>query len=84
MRHSKKFEGIKQSVENGKLIYECEQNYFAVRYEKMQNALDQQNKIKWTVEMIQQLKEFRVDDSEKLDKLKELLEDELPFPQIKN
>jgi hypothetical protein len=47
----------------------------------LQNALDQQNRIEWTIQTIQQLEEFGVDDSTKLDKIKELLEDEIPIPE---
>ncbi len=81
MRHANKLEGIKQSVENGKLISEREQNYLNARYERFQSALDQQNKIEWTMQTIQKLEQSRIGDSAKFDKIKELLEDEIPVPE---
>src|SRR2546428_1091204 len=77
-RHYKKLEEIRQSVENGKIVSEREQSCLDARYEKLQSALDQQNKIEWTIQTIHKLKEFGAGDSEKFDKIKELLEDEIP------
>jgi len=81
IKHSKKLEEIRQSVENGELVSEREQNYLSARYEKLQSALDQQNRVEWTIQTIQQLKELGVGDSKKLDKIKELLEDDIPVPE---
>jgi hypothetical protein len=81
IRHSKKLEEIKKTVENGKPVTEREQSYLYARYKKLQGAVDQQNKIEWTTQTIQKLEEFGVGDFKKLDKIKKLLEDEIPVPE---
>jgi hypothetical protein len=81
IKHVNKLEQINQSVENGKLISEREQNYLNARYERFQSALDQQNKIEWTIKTIHKLEESRIGDSAKFDKIKELLEDEIPVSE---
>src|SRR6267143_281428 len=78
MRHYKKLEEIKKTVENGKLVTERDQSYLYGRYKKLQSAVDLQNRIEWTTQTIQKLEEFGVGNSKKLDKIKELLEDEIP------
>ena len=81
LRHFNKLEEIKQSAENGKLISQREQNYLNARYEKLQSALDQQNKKEWSIQTIHKLEEYRIGDPAKLDTIKELLEDEIPVPE---
>src|SRR3989442_718039 len=76
-----KLGAIKQAVENGKLVSEREVSYLNARYEKLHRELEHQNKIEWTLETIKKLKEFGVGIPEMLDKIKQLLEDEMPVPE---
>ena len=78
MRHSKKLEEIREAVEQGKLVSQREIRYLNARYEKMLHALDQRNRIDWTIKTIEKLEESRVGDSKKLDEIKQLLEDDVP------
>ncbi len=79
--HSKKMEKITHAIENGELVSKRDLRYLNARYEKLQSALDLQNRADWTISTIQKLKEFGVGDSEKLDEIKQLLEDEIPVPE---
>ncbi|HMK32145.1 MAG TPA: hypothetical protein VK431_00810, partial [Nitrosopumilaceae archaeon] len=80
-KHSQKLQEIQNAAENGKLVSEREQRYLNARYEKFQKALDYQNKVEWTIQTIQRLEDFGVGDPTRLDKIKELLEDDLPVPE---
>ncbi len=79
--HSKKMEKITHAIENGELVSKRDLRYLDARYEKLQSALDSQNKVKWTISAIQKLKEFGMGDPEKLDEVKQLLEDDIPVPE---
>src|SRR5947209_6144121 len=81
IKHSQKLEAIKQAVENGKLVSEREVSYLNARYEKLHRELEHQNKIEWTLETIKKLKEFGVGIPERLEKIKQLLEDEMPVSE---
>jgi hypothetical protein len=81
IRHYKKLEEINQLIKNGELVSKREQSYLYARYKKLQSALDQQNKIEWTRQTIHKLEEYGVGNSEKLDTIKELLEDEIHVPE---
>ena len=81
VRHSDKLEKIRHTVEQGKLISENEQNYLNARYEKLQRVLEDQNKIKWTMQTIEKLRQFGIGDNAKFDSIKQLLEEEIPVPE---
>jgi hypothetical protein len=81
IRHSNKLEKIRNAVEQGKLISENEQNYLNARYEKLRRVVDEQNKIEWTIQTIEKLRQFRIGDSAKFDSIKQLLEEEIPVPE---
>ena len=81
IKHSQKLEAIKQAVENGKLVSEREVSYLNARYEKLHRELEHQNKVEWTLETIKKLKEFGVGIPERLEKIKQLLEDEMPVSE---
>ena len=81
IKHSQKLEVIKQAVENGKLVSEREVSYLNARYEKLHRELEHQNKVEWTLETIKKLKEFGVGIPERLEKIKQLLEDEMPVSE---
>jgi hypothetical protein len=81
IRNSKKVERIMHTIESGNLVSKRDQRYLNARYEKLQSALDQQNRIEWTISTIQKLEEFGVGDLEKLDEIKQLLEDDIPVPE---
>ena len=81
VKHSGKLEKIRHEVEQGKLISENEQNYLNARYEKLQRIVEEQNKIRWTLQTIEKLRKFRIGDSTKFDSIKQLLEEEIPVPE---
>ena len=81
VKHSDKLEKIRHEVEQGKLISENEQNYLNARYEKLQRIVEEQNKIRWTLQTIEKLRKFRIGDSTKFDSIKQLLEEEIPVPE---
>ena len=81
IKHSQKLEVIKQAVENGKLVSERDVSYLNARYEKLHRELEHQNKVEWTLETIKKLKEFGVGIPERLEKIKQLLEDEMPVSE---
>ena len=81
MTHSKKLEAIIHIIENGNLVSKRDQRYLNARYEKLQSSLDKQNRIEWTISTIQKLEEFGVGNYEKLDEIRQLLEDDIPVPE---
>src|SRR2546426_629521 len=72
---------LKLAVENGKLVSERDVSYLNARYEKLHRELEHQNKVEWTLETIKKLKEFGVGIPERLEKIKQLLEDEMPVSE---
>ncbi|HYL67347.1 MAG TPA: hypothetical protein VEU72_09410 [Nitrosopumilaceae archaeon] len=79
--HSKKIERIIHAIENGNQVSNRDLRYLNARYEKLQSALDLQNRTDWTISTIQKLKEHGVGDFARLDEINQLLEDEIPVPE---
>src|SRR5437588_4753710 len=81
IRHSKKVERIINTIENGNLVSKRDQRYLTARYEKLQSAVDKQNRVEWTISTIQKLEKFGVGNYEKLDEIRQLLEDDIAVPE---
>jgi len=80
-KHSNKLEKLRNAVEQGKTISENEQNYLNARYEKLRHVVEERNKIIWTIQTIEKLRQFQIGDSTKYDSIKQLLEEEIPIPE---
>ncbi|HET6458574.1 MAG TPA: hypothetical protein VFG24_06815 [Nitrosopumilaceae archaeon] len=81
VKHSNKLEKIRHAVEQGKPISENEQTYLDARYEKLRHVVEERNKIVWTIQTIEKLRQFRIGDNTKFDSIKQLLEEEIPVPE---
>ena len=81
LRHTKKLESIKHSLEHGYPLSQRDLRYLKRRYEKLKQAIEHQDRIEWTLETIENLLKSNVGDPEKINAIKELLEDEVSLPE---
>ncbi len=79
-RHNEKLKSIAQVIENGSLPSQRDIRYLKRRYQKLQQALKRLDKVEWTLGTIEKLLQSRIGDPDKMDVIKELLDDEAPVP----
>jgi hypothetical protein len=80
-RHSQRLLDIRRAIEQGIVVTPRDLRYLTRRYEKFVRALDQEDKVEWTIQRIDKLLAAAVGDSQKINEIKELLEDEAPVPE---
>jgi hypothetical protein len=81
IEYSRRLDAIRIKVEEGSYVSKEEINYANTRYEKLQKIMENQNKIEWTVNAIKNLQEHGIGDSDKLNTIKRLFEEERPIEQ---
>ena len=75
LKDSERLTAIKKALQEGKSVAESEINFLNTKYEKLREEIDYQNKIKWTLDVIDRLHEEEIGDYAKLATMRSALEE---------
>ncbi len=70
-----RLDAIRRALQDGKPVKKDEIRRLGTMYEKLQQEAEYQRKVKWTLDVIKRLQESKIDNSQRLDAIKNLLED---------
>jgi len=75
MRSSERLDAIKKALQEGSPVAESELRFLNTKYEQLQQTVDNQRKVEWTLDVIKQLKESEIGNPQRLDAIKIALEE---------
>ena len=75
LRDSQRLDAIKKELQQGNQVAENEVNFLNAKYEELQQEIDRQKRVKWTIAMIKRLQETQIGDHTRLEVIKSALEE---------
>ena len=76
-----RLDSIKKTLEDGKPVSKHEISHVRAMYEKLEQEAEYQKKIDWTLDAIKMLQESKIGNFQKLDSIKNKLEEEKVLEQ---
>jgi len=75
LRDSQRLDAIKKELQQGKQVAENEVNFLNTKYEELQQEIDHQKRVQWTIGVIKRLQEAEIGDHTRLEVIKSALEE---------